>query len=152
MFSMAGCIRGTRSCWDSPPSRITDWRSASRVTGRVPACFVTLSLLLNLGVLAVFKYYNFFSEGLVSALTGLGFQADALLVRVILPAGLSFYTLKKLGYIIDVARENLEPTRDLIGFGLFAAFFPQITAGPIDRAQKLLPQIQSDRSLEGGEF
>ena len=85
-------------------------------------------------------------------LARLGLQADALLVQVLLPAGLSFYTLKKLGYIIDVARGNLEPTRSLIDFGLFVAFFPQINAGPIDRAQKLLPQIQSPRSWKAENF
>ncbi len=114
--------------------------------------FVILSLLLNIGVLGFFKYYNFFSGSLVAALSGLGFQADALLVRVLLPAGLSFYTLKKLAYIIDVARGELEPTRDLVGFSLFAAFFPQVTAGPIDRLQKLLPQIQSDRVWKAENF
>jgi alginate O-acetyltransferase complex protein AlgI len=114
--------------------------------------YVTFSLLLNLGVLGFFKYFNFFSDGLVAALTGLGVQADALLVRVLLPAGLSFYTLKKLSYLIDVARGTLEPTRDLIGFSLFVAFFPQITAGPIDRAQKLLPQIQSERVWKAENF
>ena len=114
--------------------------------------FLTFSLILNLGVLAVFKYYNFFSEGLVAALAGLGFQADALLTGVLLPAGLSFYTLKKLAYIFDVANGSLEPTRDLLGFSLFVAFFPQINAGPIDRAQKLLPQIQSDRTWQADNF
>jgi len=114
--------------------------------------FVVLSLLLNIGVLAFFKYYNFFSDGLAAALTGLGVQADALLVRVLLPAGLSFYTLKKIGYIIDVARGDLEPTRNLLDFSLFVAFFPQINAGPIDRAQKLLPQIQSDRTWKAENF
>ncbi len=114
--------------------------------------FLTLSLLLNLGILAIFKYYNFFSEDLVAALTNLGIQADALLVRVLLPAGLSFYILKKLAYLIDVSRGDLEPTRDLVGFSLFVAFFPQITAGPIDRAQKLLPQIQSDRIWKAENF
>jgi alginate O-acetyltransferase complex protein AlgI len=114
--------------------------------------YVTLSLLLNLGVLGFFKYYNFFSDELVAALTSLGVHADALLVSVLLPIGLSFYTLKKLAYIFDVARGNLEPTRDLVGFGLFVAFFPQITAGPIDRAQKLLPQIQSERVWKGENF
>jgi D-alanyl-lipoteichoic acid acyltransferase DltB (MBOAT superfamily) len=114
--------------------------------------FLTLSLLLNLGILATFKYYNFFSESLVAALTGLGIQADALLVNVILPAGLSFYTLKKLGYILDVSRGDLEPTRDLVGFALFVGFFPQLNAGPIDRAQKLLPQIQSDRTWKAEYF
>jgi D-alanyl-lipoteichoic acid acyltransferase DltB (MBOAT superfamily) len=114
--------------------------------------FLTFSLLLNLGLLGFFKYYNFFSEGLVAALTNLGLQADALLVRILLPAGLSFYVLKKLGYLIDVARGDLKPTRDLLGFSLFVAFFPQITAGPIDRAQKLLPQIQSDRIWKAENF
>jgi D-alanyl-lipoteichoic acid acyltransferase DltB (MBOAT superfamily) len=114
--------------------------------------YLTLSLLLNLGILAIFKYYNFFSEGLVAALTGFGIQADALLVNVLLPAGLSFYTLKKLGYIIDVSRGDLEPTRDLVGFALFVGFFPQLNAGPIDRAQKLLPQIQSDRTWKAENF
>ncbi|HSQ38790.1 MAG TPA: MBOAT family O-acyltransferase, partial [Anaerolineales bacterium] len=114
--------------------------------------FLTFSLLLNLGLLGFFKYYNFFSEGLVAALTNLGLQADALLVRVLLPAGLSFYILKKLAYLLDVARGDLEPTRDLLGFSLFVAFFPQITAGPIDRAQKLLPQIQSERTWKPENF
>ncbi len=114
--------------------------------------FLTLSLLLNLGILATFKYYNFFSESLVAVLTGLGIQADALLVNVILPAGLSFYTLKKLAYILDVSRGDLEPTRDLVGFALFVGFFPQLNAGPIDRTQKLLPQIQSDRTWKAEYF
>ncbi len=114
--------------------------------------YVILSLLLNIGVLGFFKYYNFFSEGLVTALASLGVQADALLVRVLLPAGLSFYTLKKLGYSIDVARGELEPERNLLDFSLFVAFFPQINAGPIDRAQKLLPQIRSDRTWKAENF
>jgi len=114
--------------------------------------FVILSLLLNLGVLAFFKYYNFFNDGLVNLLSGLGIQADALLVQILLPAGLSFYTLKKLGYVFDVSRETLEPTRNLVDFSLFVAFFPQITAGPIDRAQKLIPQIQSPRVWKAENF
>lgn len=114
--------------------------------------FMILSLLLNLGVLGFFKYYNFFNENLVATLSGLGFQADGWLVRFLLPAGLSFYTLKKLAYVIDVARGTLEPTRDLVGFALFAAFFPQINSGPIDRAQKLLPQIQSSRQWSAAHF
>jgi alginate O-acetyltransferase complex protein AlgI len=114
--------------------------------------YVALSLILNLGVLGFFKYYNFFNAGLVNMLNGLGLQAEPLLVSILLPVGLSFYTLKKLAYIFDVSRGTLEPTRDLIGFGLFVAFFPQITAGPIDRAQKLLPQIQSPRVWSAENF
>ncbi len=114
--------------------------------------FMAASLIVNLGVLGFFKYYNFFNEGLANLLTGFGVNADALLVQVLLPAGLSFYTLKKLAYVIDVARGTLEPTRDLVGFALFASFFPQITAGPMDRAQKLLPQIQSERVWKADNF
>jgi len=114
--------------------------------------FMTASLLVNVGVLAFFKYYNFFSGGLVNALSGLGLQADPLLVKIILPMGLSFFSLKKLAYVIDVARGTLEPTRDLAGFALFVSFFPQVNSGPIDRAQKLLPQIQSDRVWKPENF
>jgi D-alanyl-lipoteichoic acid acyltransferase DltB (MBOAT superfamily) len=114
--------------------------------------YMALSLLFNLGVLCFFKYYNFFNEGLFQWLTSLGIQADVFIVRSLLPAGLSFYTLKKLAYMFDVSRGTLEPSRDLVGFGLFAAFFPQINAGPIDRAQKLLPQIQSERTWKADYF
>ncbi len=111
-----------------------------------------LSLLLNLGVLAFFKYFNFFSPALVNTLNALGLGTDPLLVRILLPAGLSFYTLKKLSYVLDVSRGVLQPSRDLIAFGLFVAFFPQITAGPIDRAQKLLPQLEATRVWKAEYF
>ncbi|MEW5941522.1 MAG: MBOAT family O-acyltransferase, partial [Chloroflexota bacterium] len=114
--------------------------------------YVTFSLVLNLGVLGFFKYFNFFNYGLVNLLTDLGLRADPLLVQILLPAGLSFYTLKKLAYILDVSRGTLEPARDLLAFALFVAFFPQINAGPMDRAQKLLPQIQADRVWRADNF
>jgi D-alanyl-lipoteichoic acid acyltransferase DltB (MBOAT superfamily) len=114
--------------------------------------FMAASLIINLGVLGFFKYYNFFNEGLANLLTGMRLNADPLLVQILLPAGLSFYTLKKMAYVIDVARGTLEPTRDLAGFALFVSFFPQITSGPIDRAQKLLPQIQSERAWKAENF
>jgi alginate O-acetyltransferase complex protein AlgI len=85
-------------------------------------------------------------------LASVGIQADAVLASIILPVGLSFFTLKKLAYILDVSRGVFRPTRDLAAFALFVAFFPQITAGPIDRAQKLLPQIQSPRRWKPENF
>jgi alginate O-acetyltransferase complex protein AlgI len=100
-----------------------------------------LSLALNLGVLAFFKYYNFFSPSLVGALHGLGLNADPLLVRILLPAGLSFYTLKKLGYILDVSNGTLKPTHTLLDFALYVSFFPQIVAGPFYRPRCLIPQL-----------
>jgi alginate O-acetyltransferase complex protein AlgI len=104
-----------------------------------------LSLVLNLGVLAFFKYYNFFGVSLAAQLAQVGVRADIFLISIILPAGLSFYTLKKLAYIVDVSRGTFPPIRNFVDFGLYVSFFPQVVAGPIDRPQKLLPQIQSPR-------
>jgi len=107
---------------------------------------MALSLVLNLGVLALFKYYNFFSADLVRVADMLGMQADFLLARILLPAGLSFYTLKKLGYMIDVSKGTLQPSHSFVDFALYVSFFPQLVAGPIERPQKLLPQIESQRT------
>lgn len=114
--------------------------------------YMTLSLLLNVGVLAFFKYFNFFAADVSGLLSGLGIRADEILTQILLPAGLSFYTLKKLAYMFDVSRGTLEPVRDPIAFSLFVSFFPQINAGPIDRAQKLIPQIQSERIWNAENF
>lgn len=108
--------------------------------------FMGLSLFLNLGVLAFFKYYNFFGGDVIAFLNTLGVNTDPLLVRILLPAGLSFFTLKKLGYMIDVSRGVLKPSHSFIDYSLYVSFFPQIIAGPIDRPQKLLPQIEAKRS------
>ena len=113
---------------------------------------VWASLVLNLGVLAFFKYFGFFVPSLGARLAEMGIQADVFLASIVLPVGLSFFTLKKLAYVLDVSRDVIRPTRDLAGFALFVAFFPQITAGPMDRAQKLLPQIQSDRIWKAENF
>ena len=113
---------------------------------------VWASLALNLGVLAFFKYFGFFVPTLGAKLAAMGIQADAVLASILLPVGLSFFTLKKLAYVLDVSRDVIRPTRDLAGFALFVAFFPQITAGPMDRAQKLLPQIQSPRIWKAENF
>ncbi len=105
--------------------------------------FMGFSLALNLGVLAFFKYFNFFKDDVVSLLHGIGLQVDPSLITILLPAGLSFFTLKKLGYMIDVSRGTLKPTHTFIDFALYVSFFPQIVAGPIERPQKLLPQLES---------
>ena len=106
---------------------------------------LTLSLIINLGVLGFFKYYGFFNDSLYQAFSALGFQANLFLSKIILPAGLSFYTLKKIAYMVDVSRGTLKPTRNPITFALFVSFFPQIAAGPIDKAQKLIPQFERPR-------
>jgi D-alanyl-lipoteichoic acid acyltransferase DltB (MBOAT superfamily) len=116
----------------------------SRYRGYARA-FLTLSLILNLGVLAFFKYYNFFNVGLSTQLAQIGIHTDVILVSILLPAGLSFYTLRKLAYILDVSRGALQPVENFVDFALYVSFFPQIVAGPIERIQKLMPQIQAPR-------
>lgn len=108
--------------------------------------FLWISLFVNLGVLAFFKYYNFFTGDVVAFLSTLGIKQNTFPVELLLPAGLSFFTLKKLGYLLDVSRGTLKPTPSLIDFALYVSFFPQIIAGPIDRPQNLLPQIEAPRS------
>jgi alginate O-acetyltransferase complex protein AlgI len=114
--------------------------------------YLTLSLILNLGVLAFFKYYNFFNDVLAARLSLFGLNTDILLVSLALPAGLSFYTLKKLSYILDVSRGTLKPSENLVDFALYVSFFPQIISGPIDRPQKLFPQIETARRWQSNFF
>ncbi|MDH3307593.1 MAG: MBOAT family protein [Acidimicrobiia bacterium] len=113
---------------------------------------VSLSLMTNLGILGFFKYFNFFVDSAVSLLDGLGLSASGTTLNVILPVGISFYTFQTLSYTIDIYRGNLEPTRNMLDFALFVAFFPQLVAGPIERATHLLPQIQMQRVVTSGLF
>ncbi len=102
------------------------------------------NIVLNLGVLAIFKYYDFF----VSEFGQLfDFSTDSLLLRIILPVGISFYTFQALSYSIDVYRGNIKPTKDIIAFFAFISFFPQLVAGPIERATNLLPQFLQNRKF-----
>ena len=108
------------------------------------------SLFVNLGLLGVFKYYDFFMENLVTAFSGLGITLHPSSLRIILPVGISFYTFQTLSYTIDVYRKRLDPTRDFIAFGAFVSFFPQLVAGPIERATHLLPQFLKEREFNYG--
>lgn len=128
------------------------WIALALETSKKKNRLVWASLVLNIGVLAFFKYFGFFAPSLSARSAALGIHADVFLASIVLPVGLSFFTLKKLAYVLDVSRDVIRPTRDLAGFALFVAFFPQITAGPIDRIQKLLPQIQSDRIWKSEHF
>ena len=103
------------------------------------------SIIVNLGFLGFFKYYNFFLDNFIAAfsLFGQKIQGDSL--AIILPVGISFYTFQTLSYTIDVYRRKLEPTNDIIAFSAFISFFPQLIAGPIERATNLLPQFYSER-------
>ena len=107
---------------------------------------VTVSIVANLSLLGIFKYAGFFSESLNDLFALFGFELSAFTMTVVLPVGISFYTFQTLSYTIDIYRGRLEPTRDFLDFALFVAFFPQLVAGPIERAVNLLPQISKPRT------
>ncbi len=109
---------------------------------------LTLSLVVNLGLLGVFKYFDFFQQSLTALLTQIGLSYHPLLLQVVLPVGISFYTFQTLGYTIDVYRREVEPEKDLPTFALFVAYFPQLVAGPIERARDLLPQLRRAAPLD----
>ena len=111
-----------------------------------------LSLGFNLTLLGFFKYFNFFAENLHTIFAAFGWRLDFVTVRVLLPIGISFYTFMTMSYVIDVYRRDIPPTRDLLDFGVFIAFFPHLVAGPILRAAKLLPQIDSPRHVTGAQL
>ena len=113
-------------------------------TAQAPAArkrLLLLSCLADLGLLGFFKYFNFFSDTARMAAAGLGLHLDTVHLRLIVPLGVSFYTFKSLSYTIDVYRRRIPPTRSLLDYALYVAFFPNLVAGPIDRAGSLLPQF-----------
>lgn len=107
-----------------------------------------VSILVNLGFLGFFKYYNFFVDNFIAAFSFFGQEISANTLDIILPVGISFYTFQTLSYTIDVYKRKLEPTRDIIAFSAFVSFFPQLVAGPIERATHLLPQFYAKRTFE----
>ena len=113
--------------------------------------FLALSLSVNLGFLAFFKYFNFFAESFADAFTLFGgsFEVDRL--AIILPVGISFYTFQTLSYSIDIYRKKMTASKDLLSFLSFVSFFPQLVAGPIERANQLLPQFYNKRSFDYNE-
>jgi len=107
-----------------------------------------VSIIVNLGFLGVFKYYDFFLNNFISAFSFFGIPIQANLLHIILPVGISFYTFQTLSYSIDIYRRKLEPTKDFLAFGAFVCFFPQLVAGPIERATHLLPQFYKKRKFD----
>lgn len=110
--------------------------------------YLWISIIVNLGFLGFFKYYNFFLDNLITAFTLFGTELQASSLKIILPVGISFYTFQTLSYTIDVYREKLTPTKDFVAFSAFVSFFPQLVAGPIERATNLLPQFYAKRKFE----
>ncbi|MAQ40102.1 MAG: membrane-bound O-acyltransferase family protein [Mesonia sp.] len=110
--------------------------------------FLWISILVNLGFLGYFKYSNFFLENFVQAFSFLGQDLKFRGLEIVLPVGISFYTFQTLSYTIDVYRKKLSPTKDFIAFSAFVSFFPQLVAGPIERATHLLPQFYRKRKFD----
>ena len=106
-----------------------------------------MCMFINLGMLGFFKYFNFFIDTFSSMLVQVGFQPNIKTLQIILPVGISFYTFQSLSYSIDIYRDKIKPTNDFISFMTFVSFFPQLVAGPIERASHLLPQFLTARSF-----
>lgn len=106
------------------------------------------NITVNLAILGLFKYYDFFAAELA---TLIGCSGDSVMLHLVLPVGISFYTFQALSYSIDVYRSKLEPTHDAVAFFAYVSFFPQLVAGPIERATNLLPQFQSERKFDYGK-
>ena len=128
-------------------STLLDWGIALAIE-RWPVrkrALLVASLIANLGLLGVFKYFDFFADAVQHALGAVGLEVHPITLSLLLPVGISFYTFQSLSYVIDVYRGELAARRSLLDFALYIAFFPQLVAGPIERAQRLLPQIEAPR-------
>ncbi len=137
-------IAFTSACSFTAGLLIEKYRGEPRKAKAVSA----VNIIINLLILGVFKYYDFFASSFADLF--LGGRDDALLLHLILPVGISFYTFQALSYSIDVYKGKLEPTHDIIQFFAFVSFFPQLVAGPIERATNLLPQFAKPRVFEYG--
>ena len=111
-------------------------------------CFLWISVLVNISFLGFFKYYNFFLENFILAFSFFGTEIKFNSLNIILPVGISFYTFQTLSYTIDIYKKKLKPTKDFIAFSAFVSFFPQLVAGPIERAKNLLPQFYNKRTFD----
>ena len=125
---------------------------------RQKKAYLVCSVVVNLSILGFFKYFNFFTESFTNAVSLFGWEPGFVTLNIILPVGISFYTFQTLSYTIDAYRGKLQPTRKFLELATFIAFFPQLVAGPIERASNLLPQfykkreLNFDRALSGGSL
>lgn len=131
-------------------STLVDYCTGRAMPGSAPRrkkLLVTISIVTNLGILGFFKYFNFFADSAVDLLTAMGFQAHRSTLMIILPVGISFYTFQSMAYTIDVYRGQIKPVRKLLTFATYVAYFPQLVAGPIERASRLVPQLEKPRRV-----
>ena len=118
-------------------------------TERKKKLLLWCSVIFNLGVLGFFKYYNFFIESWIGFFSSVGYEIKSVwTLNIILPVGISFYTFQTMSYTIDIFKGKLKPTKDFVSFAAFVSFFPQLVAGPIERATNLLPQILNKREFK----
>jgi alginate O-acetyltransferase complex protein AlgI len=131
-----------------------DWNAwvAKPLNQNQRQAWLALSLVVNLGLLGFFKYYNFFTDSASNLLTFLGFPVSLKTLDIILPAGISFYTFQTLSYSLDAYLGKLKPVRNFCDFALFVTFFPQLVAGPIVRATTFLPQLLTPKTLNEVDF
>lgn len=122
--------------------------AAPSPTGPSPRLILWANIILNLAILGLFKYYDFFAQSFANVF--LGGQADKILLHLVLPVGISFYTFQALSYSIDVYRGNLKASHAPVAFFAYVSFFPQLVAGPIERATNLLPQFEQERRFDYG--
>jgi alginate O-acetyltransferase complex protein AlgI len=146
------------SCWDwrflflLVFSTLLDYVSAMKIEKSETASqrkrWLWLCITINLGFLGVFKYYNFFASSFAELLHSLGFTASPILLKLILPVGISFYTFHGLSYIIDIYYNRIKAEKNFVDYSLFVSYFPLLVAGPIERATHLLPQLKVKRKFE----
>ena len=129
-------------------STCVDYFAARKISrGEHTKPWLYLSLAFNLGMLGLFKYFNFFVDSFIALGATIGMNFDTPVLRLLPPVGISFYTFQTLSYTIDVYRRQISPETDFSRFALFVSYFPQLVAGPIERAERLLPQIQKRRTV-----
>ncbi|MCK5127043.1 MAG: MBOAT family protein [candidate division Zixibacteria bacterium] len=114
--------------------------------------WLTVSMVTNLGILGFFKYYNFFADSFADVASSIGVAIDPMYLNIILPVGISFYTFQTMSYTIDIYRGKMKPTNRFFDFALYVAFFPQLVAGPIERAKDLLPRLLNKRKFSKSQF
>jgi alginate O-acetyltransferase complex protein AlgI len=114
--------------------------------------FLTFSLIGNLGMLGYFKYTNFFIENIISIFQTMGLQSNFTTLNIILPVGISFFTFQTMSYTLDIYRDKLEPRKRFVDYLVFISFFPQLVAGPVERAATLLPQMEKERHFSWEQF
>jgi len=150
------------ACWDCRAlwllyfSTIIDFfcglKMRSATNQKDKKLFLILSICTHLLILSFFKYFNFFTTSFSELLILCGIKADFVTVNIILPIGISFYTFKSISYLVDLYRDEVEPTDNIFDFALFVSFFPALIAGPIDRAKKLLTQISNPRIISQNDL